>query len=90
MTDGDTPTRECVVCGEDVLGRDYVQVDGSIVFVLRGQRMDQTYVARADHDDEMPYGYAEYFCRGCIGTFEEMMWVRIDKERASEEEVSDD
>lgn len=76
-------TRECGVCGEDVLGRDFVQT-GPIRFCLAGDREDPSFFARGgDNDEEPPEDYAEYFCRGCIGSFEEGVWMVIDKARES-------
>jgi len=75
--DGDE--RCCVVCGEDVLGRDFVQVDGAIIFAMAGERGDQDFLAREDMDEDK----AEYFCRGCLPKFEEMMWVQVDMQRGA-------
>ena len=70
--------RPCRVCGTDVLGRDFVRMS-EVEFVLAGDRDDPEMYASNDEREDV----AEYFCRGCIGNFEEAMWMRIDRERTN-------
>lgn len=78
--DDETPVRECGFCGEDCIGRDYVQL-GRNRWFLRGEPDYQLYLEKSH---EAPYEDEEgtvddYVHRECLMNYAEGMFIRLEQ-----------